>query len=208
MQTARIIAAIGASGSGKSLWAKREFLTPKPDRLMIFDYKREHVGSSVVTTIEALIAVVRRTSFDVVFQPSYGGRECVRQFDLFCAIALEAGNCTVLVEELGIVTKPQFAPENWKRLCITGRSYKTTAGLASTMVVIATAQRPAMIDKDFLANCTLIHCGRVQFAPCAKVMIQMLGGEVTAEQLLQLADLEYVERDVLKRVNERGKIVI
>lgn len=200
-----IVAAIGASGSGKSLWVKQTFLSPAPERLIIFDYKREHVQETVIQgSIQNLIAAVRKPRFRVVFQPSFDAKQLAYQFNVFCAAALEAGNATVLVEELGVVTRPNFAPEQWKRLCVTGRQYRTTQGVLSHMRVIATAQRPAMIDKDFFGNCTLVHAGRLQMGPDVKVMQDVLD---TDQDLSKLKDLEFIERDVLKGENRTGKLV-
>jgi hypothetical protein len=176
-----------------------------PARIAIWDYKREHgKRGKVFTDLVGFFQALDKPTFRAIFQPSYDAKELARQFDKFCLGVLEAGNCTVLVEELGMVTKPNFAPAAWRRLCVTGRSYKTTQGTQSSMVIIATAQRPQMIDKDFLDNATKVHCGRLNAGAAVKTMAQVI--DVPVNEISKLLDLEWIEKDAITQNITRGKL--
>jgi hypothetical protein len=119
-----------------------------------------------------------------------------RQFDWFCRAAYDLGRCTILVEELAFVTRPSYAPPAWSMMTCTGRH----EGLA----IIGTSQRPAQIDKNFLGNATLVHCGRLNYQEDAQVMAKVLWAPLT--DILALADLEFIERDVRTQKNTRGRV--
>jgi hypothetical protein len=126
------------------------------------------------------------------------------QFERFCRALLEVGNATILVEELSMVTRANYAPESWRAMCLTGREYKTSAGVASQLRIVATAQRPAQIDKDFLDNCTLIHCGRLNPGQGAKTIALFTRQSVAAIEAMK--DLEFVEFDALTQQVTTGKL--
>jgi hypothetical protein len=129
-----------------------------------------------------------------VFQPSHNDtptKICGRrisisewQFELWCQAVYEARNVTAIVEELAFVTKASSAPAPWRRLSLLGRHQGVS--------IIGTSQRPASIDKDFLANADLVHCGRLAYKPDADKAAMVLG--VDADELLRLPDLAFIER--------------
>lgn len=189
--TASIEAILGASGSGKSAYVKQRLKREKPLRLLIWDPLREYAGFGTITdTVGALLdgitAHCKAGNFRLVFQPSSDEQQRVKQFDLFCAIALAVGRLTLIVEELRFVTRPSAAPLNWARCTMTGRH----VGLS----VVGTSQRPASIDKDFLGNCTLIHTGRLVYPVDIKNVADAMGIEpVLIEALKPLA---WIEKDM------------
>jgi hypothetical protein len=199
---ARIWAVIGASGSGKSAFVKTALLKPKAsrDRLIVWDYMREYGGLTAhqVTDIPSLVELVKAKRFAVAFQPSFDARQRAREFDHFCRIGYALGDCTMVVEELAFVTMPSFAPPAWSMVTCTGRHKGLT--------VIGCSQRPAQIDKNFLGNCSTVHCGRLNDANDVRVMARCLG--VEEGELRQLAPLAWVERDMATGGIRRGQVKI
>jgi hypothetical protein len=188
-----IVAVLGARGTGKSAWVQKQLERSRPKRLVVWDYMQEYSGGS--GDLAACIRALSSSSFRVVFHPSHDDRPVKRpsgerssisevQFALFCQAAYEARNCTVVVEELAFVTKASSAPAPWRRLSLLGRHQGVS--------IIGTSQRPASIDKDFLANADLVHCGRLAYKPDADKAAMVLG--VDADELLRLPDLAYIER--------------
>ncbi len=194
---ANITAVLGSSGSGKSTFIKRALARPKPGRLLIWDPMREYGAfGETVATLGDLVAAMKRAKFRLVFTPSADPKLMGRQFDLFCRAALAAGNLTLVVEELRFVTTPSRAPLGWAQVTLTGRH----AGLT----VYGASQRPASIDKDFLGNATMVHCGCLtydeDFAAVAKVM------RLPKADLAALKPLEWVEFDQKTRLHRRGTL--
>lgn len=187
---ADLTAVIGASGSGKSLWVKQA-LRRRPSRLLVWDPMREYDHlATPVTEVSHLIAqlsiVGTAGGFCLVFQPSGVPRIAARQFDVICAAALAVTRCTFIAEELAGVTKPGSSPPGWLRVVTQGRH----AGLR----VIGTTQRPALVDKTFLDNATVIRCGRLNTPAARRFMADML--DVPAEDLAALKPLEWLSRDM------------
>lgn len=197
----RIVAVIGASGSGKSATVKTDLLTAAARRrLLVWDYMREYgplVDSSVDVTAP-LVEACRGKRFAVAMQPSFDGKIRARQFDLFCRLGYALGDCTLLVEELAFVTTASFAPPAWSMVSCTGRH--------QGMSVIGCSQRPAQIDKNFLGNCSAVRCFRLNDRNDLRVMGNVLG--VAEGELRALPQLEWIERDMVTGKTRRGRVDI
>lgn len=169
---AKIIAVIGASGTGKSSYIKGELLV-KYSRLLIWsplektdNYAAFCNGQVITGKITELVKAVKDGAKAIVYVPIGDDKAVKKQFDFFCRIVWELEGATVLVEELSRVTMPSWAPPAWKNL--------STAGRHQGLTIIGTSQRPAQIDKDFLGNCTEVRCYRVNYDTDAKVMADAL----------------------------------
>jgi hypothetical protein len=187
MKEARIIAVLGGTGSGKTWRVKNVHLKPKPARLVIWDFKRDPQfnGYAQVVTAAGLVDALARKSFSVRFQPSFDAVKRAEQFDWFCELVHHFGNMTVWVEELAQVTKPNWAPGNWSMVVLTGREYGGADGEDKHLEVVATSQRPAGVDKDFLGNATLIECGVLEFERDMRAAAVCLRTKADAVQLLR-----------------------
>jgi hypothetical protein len=170
---AKIIAVIGASGTGKSSFIKGELLR-KYRRLIIWsplektDKYASFFGGIVVNgRISEFVAKIKGTDKAIIYVPTGSDSDIKKQFDLFCRVVWTQEGATVLVEELSRVTMASWSPQAWKNL--------STAGRHQGLTLIGTSQRPATIDKDFLGNCTEIRCYRVNYDNDAKVMSDSLG---------------------------------
>jgi hypothetical protein len=161
----------------------------------------EHAGLARYVTLPDMVAHVaqagRTGPLALAFHPSIDPRIRARQFDLFCELCIRAGSLTMIVEELRFVTRPSWAPVPWQRCILTGRK--------SGLRIIATSQRPAHIDKDFLGNATLIHAGCLGYREdVATVASEM---RLDAPELEALAPLAWVEFDRKTRLYRRGRII-
>ncbi|WP_162888647.1 hypothetical protein [Dechloromonas sp. HYN0024] len=169
-----------------------------PRRLMIFDPLKEYGEfGEVVTSLAATYAKAKASTFALVFQPILADQIIKAQFDGFCDIAYEAGNCTVICEELSLVTTPSKAPPAWSKITLTGRHKK--------MRVFGLSQRPASIDKNFFSNATKVRCGRLNYASDIKVLSNVLGVEPAKVQ--SLLPLDFIERDMATGKISAGKLI-
>lgn len=123
------------------------------------------------------------------------------QFDRFCAVALAVaqwkGQCTVVTDELHLVTDAGDAPPHWLELVQTGRGFGVH--------LLAGSIRPQSIDMDFRTNMTYLRAGRLnEEADCRRVATALM---IDWREIAQLPQLEYFERDLLAGTPaQRGKI--
>lgn len=135
--------------------------------------------------------VKEKGAFRANLRPSWDAGVRSGEFDRFCRVAMAIKNCTVIVEELHMVTSPAHAPPAWQRLSCMGRAYGVR--------IIGTSQRPQHIDKDFLGNATAIHCFRVNDEAAQKTMARALN--------VPLADVQGLPNyKLILRDNTTGKI--
>jgi len=187
-----VFAVIGATGSGKTAYLKQLLAARKPARVLYWDFKRRDFQNDgpVFTRMRELVEFLtpligdRDAPLCAVFNPSLDPRVRALEFNAWCHLALMLGKLTVVVEELRFVTAPSRAPEAWSLLVMTGRDLDLT--------VIASTQRPAHIDKDFLGNSTVVHCGRLEYPEDRDAVAKVL--QIRSEDLAGLQDLDYVHR--------------
>jgi hypothetical protein len=200
---ASIVAAIGASGSGKSLWIKRQLEAGRPRRLLIWDPQAEYGDHGQIFTdraalADACIAAGPRGQLAAVYRPGNRLSDYPTRFDWFCRLAYAWRNCTLVAEELGDVTKPGWAPDGWGLV--------TRKGRHAGMKLIGAAQRPAVIDKTFFGLATLIHCGRLNYAGDVKVMADVL--QIAGDDITGMKPLEWIERNMQTGQTRRGTLTL
>lgn len=185
---AEIVAVMGATGAGKSLYIKGRIKREKPARLLIFDPEGEYEGfGREVSSMGDLVKLLKKVGagpFRFVFRPADDLAAAKKQFDLFCSIAFAAKNLWLIAEELKFWTSPSYAPPGWSKVNLRGRKHGLT--------VIGASQRPASIDKDFLGNATLVRAGRMNYEEDARAVAKVLG--VAPDEIMGLQPLEYIER--------------
>jgi len=161
---ADIIALFGGSGSGKSFLARK--ITKNDKRLLIFDVMGEY-GDHAKTahSMSQMVQMMKKSSFRIAFQPRFA--TLAQDFAAFCRISYLAGNLRVLVEELNTVTEANRAPPDWRNI--------TSRGRHRGMHVIGISQRPAGVDKDFIANATQGAAGRLRYEADQKALMPVLG---------------------------------
>ena len=179
-----VIAALGARGSGKSAWVRQYLSKARPARLVVWDYMHEYPQRAVYSLPE-LLQLMAAPRWELAYRPNPGRRDA--EFELLCRAVRAARRCTLVVEELAFVTTASRAPPVWRELTLLGRH--TTHAEAS---IIGISQRPASIDKDFLACADVIHCGRLANLPDARAVASYVGCD--PRELTTLPDLHYIER--------------
>jgi hypothetical protein len=166
----------------------------------VFDPKHEYAAGIVGDFSEHafLICVDRMADGHVpvkwaVLRPTFDHELRIRQFDRFCkvglSIARHKGGCIIVVDELHTVTDSARGrvPAGWLELVNTGRAWGVH--------ILAASIRPQSIDMDFRSNLTYIRAGRLgERADCERVASKMM---IDWEELAQLPNLEYYERDML-----------
>ncbi len=192
---ANIVAVMGGSGSGKSTFIKREIERLKPKRLMVFDVMHEYSDKGQpIKLCSELAQMAKAKQFRLVFQPS--SQNMQQQFNFFCKLAFEIGNCLIVVEELNRVTEATKAPPNWQDC--------TSRGRHKGLMIYGASQRPAGVDKDFFSNATKIRTGRLNFAADIKTLANVL--QVASNEIEQLKPLEFIERDMNTGEKQKGAI--
>lgn len=195
------IAAFGARGTGKTAWIKQQLASIRPARLMIWDYKHDHSlrdTGKPFSEWPRFVAECKKPTFAARYlvHPDFDPHE---QFAAFCELAWREGNLTMFVDELGEVTKANKAPGAWRKCVNVGRSYDNGKKALS---IFGANQRPAEVDKSFLANCDVIHTGRLGDVADAKRFAASWG--IDAAELVNLPDLHWVEKRADKAEISRG----
>lgn len=194
-----VIAALGGRGSGKSAWVKQLPAVLKARRLLVWDFMREYAGQvdQVLHSLPECIRAMGAPAWRIAYQPDPSRKTF--EFERLCMAVKAAKRCTFVAEELAFVTTPSKAPPMWRELCLLGRHVTHAES-----TIIGISQRPASIDKDFLACCDVIHCGRLAYNADARAVAPYLGADW--RELTQLADLHYIEKEAGRPDPVRGKL--
>jgi hypothetical protein len=204
-----IEAYIGMTGSGKGVSIEGRLKELKPSRLLIWDPRGEYESQAreFGNLGELVAAVVKAGAGGFKARYVHGGKVPIdKAFGLVCALAFRAGDLVFLAEELAEVTKPSWAPDQWRK-CI-------TQGRHRSMHVIGATQRPALIDKTFLGNCTRVRCCMVGYEDDARAMAKELRCDQGLIEGLHTAEegegvrIQYVERIRRPPALFAGEIVI
>lgn len=189
------IAAFGARGTGKTAWIKQLIAREKPARLLVWDFKHdpslnEGMGEAV-TDLGAVARGAEAARFKLRYMVDHN-KDITAQFDLFCRIAWAAGDLTLFVDELPEVTKANRAPPAWRKCVNVGREYRGNDGKIRRLTIIGAGQRPAECDKSFIANCDVIHTGRLGDMGDAKRIASAWG--LDPAELATMPDLQWIEK--------------
>lgn len=188
---ARIWAVIGASGTGKGLWAKSQLRQIRPPRFVAWDFMDEYQEfGRQVTTLEGIRAAMLKAPGDkplaVRYVPRGAGDKAVRrEFEVLCELVYAWGNCVFVAEELANVTTPGWAPAAWRKM--------TTSGRHARVHIIGMTQTPALVDKTFLGNCTLAHVSALREHPHRMYVAQKL--DISVAEVAELQKFQWIERD-------------
>jgi hypothetical protein len=201
MTKALTIAAFGARGTGKTAWVCQVIDKAKPKRLMVWDYKSDDslVGvGKPYTEWKDFATACQAPRFAARYLVS-NDHKLAPQFEAFCALAWRMGNVLIFVDELSEVTQANRAPPTWKKVVNVGRSYDNGT---KSIAIIGASQRPAEVDKSFLANCDIVHTGRLGDVNDAKRFAMSWG--IHASELVNLPDLSWIEKRADSAQIQRG----
>jgi hypothetical protein len=205
----KIEAYIGASGSGKGVSINRRLKELKPSRLLIWDPRDEYGKfAPAAPSLPHLVGAFKHAKGGPCRQRYVAGAGMALEeaFGLVSNIAFEAGNLVFVAEELSDVTSASRAPPAWRRVITQGRH----RGLH----IIGAAQRPALIDKTLLGNCTLIRCFTLRYDEDRKAMARAL--DLSLPEVAKLATMhatsktkiDYIEKDFRAGTCHAGSIVL
>lgn len=148
-----IEAYIGASGSGKGVSINARLRELQPARMVIWDprdeYGKQARAVHSIGTLARDLKAAGAGPIRVRYVPG-AAVKLADAFTLVCQAVFAFGNCVFVAEELSDVTTPSHAPPAWRRI--------TTQGRHRGLHVMGAAQRPTLIDKTFLGNCTRVRC--------------------------------------------------
>ena len=190
-KSARIVAVIGATGSGKTEWIRQQIRRGKPRRLVVWDPKPTSnyaefgpTFTSLAELASAMLDAGPRGELRAIYRPGTDMTKFPAKFDKLCMMAFAWKNCTLVGEELAHTTKSGYAPAGWMQ-CV-------TLGREEGMIIFGATQRPALCDKTFLSNASMVHCGRLQATSDRKVMADIL--DCPPADLVTLKPMEFIER--------------
>jgi hypothetical protein len=207
---ARIIGVMAASGSGKGLWLKQWLRDENPQRLVVWDFKNEYqefTGERKNAKCSNTLADVRKAMIAagegplrIRYRPrtiAGGDKGMRKEFEALCTLVQAWEHCVFLVEELSNVTQPGWAPPAWRMM--------TTGGRHEGITIIGVSQSPALIDKTFLSNCTLIHVGQLHEHAHRNAVEKSM--DVHPGELADLVQFQWVEKHRQSGTFEAGVIV-
>lgn len=194
---ARIWGVIGASGSGKGLWIKQQLREARAPRLVVWDFKNEYqefTGERPKAPARATLREVKARMVEagadgplcIRYSPRGAGEKKMRaEFEALCELVYAWECCTFVAEELANVTTPGWAPASWRKM--------TTSGRHAQIHIIGATQTPALVDKSFLGNCTLIHCGPLREHQHREAVARSM--DIDAGRIARLVKLQWLEKD-------------
>ncbi len=187
---AKIWAVIGASGVGKGVWAKQKLRELKPARLVAWDFMNEYGEfARQVHSLEGVRQAMLKAGagpLRVRYVPRGAGERALRkEFEVLCELVYAWGHCVFIAEELANVTTPGWAPSAWRKM--------TTSGRHAAVHIIGFTQTPALVDKTFLGNATLVHVCALRERAHRQYVANSIDCDVA--EVTELQRFHYIERD-------------
>lgn len=200
---AKIWAVIGASGTGKGLWVKSQLKAAKPPRFVAWDFKDEYGDFAPrFTSLEQIRKAMIKAGTGPLkarYVPTGAGEKALRrEFELLCELVYAFGHCVYVAEELANVTTPGWAPAAWRKM--------TTSGRHEAIHIIGCTQNPALVDKTFLGNCTLVHVCALREHPHRAYVAKSIDCDIA--DITALQKFEYWERDYEAGTLQKGRIAV
>jgi hypothetical protein len=202
-QDAKFTAILGATGCGKTTELKKRLAKIPKKRLRrtfvwspkekIDNYQSLFHGSVYVRSAGEVLAALKKAraesggGFHLVFVPTLNRKKDTAMFDIVCRMLMAVGNLVLIVDELHTVTLPSWSPDGWANVNFMGRGF----GLE----VFGLSQRPASVDKDFLANLSGLHVGRMSEHADAMVCAKKLGVHVS--EVAALTGYQAIQKNML-----------
>ncbi len=101
-----------------------------------------------------------------------------------------------VAEELSNVTTPAWAPPAWRKM--------STSGRHQAIQLIGVTQNPALIDKTYLSNCTLVHVSGLRNNNHREYVAREI--DCPVERITALEPFQYIERDHVARELRFGTV--
>lgn len=164
------IAIIGRSGCGKSYLGK--MIQKIYPRVVIIDSLNEYPATPTdITTFDQFASFIREADdlvrFTRVIRFHIDEKNSLEIFELYMRALYELGDVMIVIEETQDYCSPNKIGHFFKKTLTSGRH----RGLA----FIFTTQRPALISKTVLAQCTHVFVGNLIDHNDSDVMAKMMG---------------------------------
>ncbi|HWP19768.1 MAG TPA: hypothetical protein VNO84_11615 [Burkholderiaceae bacterium] len=187
---ARIWGVVGASGTGKGVWIKQKLREDNPPRLIAWDFKAEYgefaKQAPTLDAVRRAMIAAGNGPLRMRYVPRGAGEKALRaEFEALCELVYAFGHCTFIAEELANVTTPGWAPAAWRKM--------TTSGRHEAVHIIGATQSPALVDKSFLGNCTLIHCCALREHLHRVAVARSM--DIDPGRIAALVKLQWIEKD-------------
>lgn len=194
---------LGASGTGKGVWAKPKLRELNAPRMVFWDFMNEYQeftgerqakgntkGAPAKATLAQIRAAMIAAGDDGPLRIRYAPKgttekQIRKEFEALCDLVYAWENCVFVAEELANVTTPGWAPPSWRKMCTSGRHQRVH--------IVGFSQTPALIDKTFLGNCTLIHCSALREHPHRKAVALKM--DIDQRRIDLLEKFQYIEKD-------------
>lgn len=139
----RVVAVLGASGSGKTTYMRG--LIEGRDRVILMDPTRDKGfadwGVHVETFAELVDKATRAERFRVVWSAP---PQTALSLDAASHLARQLEDCTLAIDELHLYCTKQLIPPTFAYLCLVGRHEGVS--------IVGTTQRPALVHNNFLSQ--------------------------------------------------------
>ena len=180
-------AILAASEMGKGVWLKQRLRETAPPKLLIWDTNDEYQDHARrVHSLTEMLRAMAAPTYSIRFVPeAKKQRDLVELFESWCTVAFAAVGGTIVVEELGDVTSPSFAPPKWKALNTKGRHHQG-------LTLYWCSQSPAFVDKASMGNATHMHVGYLG-EPRHRQAAAAHMGPTTPEEIDALVQGEFIE---------------
>jgi ABC-type dipeptide/oligopeptide/nickel transport system ATPase component len=201
---ADIVAVMGATGSGKSSTIRAALAADDGPRRLIYDPGDDYgdfgdICPSIQVVYDRMVKA-GAGPFRLVFRPPFDLVRARAEFSRFCLIAYcvcaERGDVLIVVDELGDVTLPNWAPPGWAQLIRKGRKHGAR--------IIAASQRPASIEKSIWSMATVVQSGRLNYLDDARTVARVL--MVDPLEVVALPQLAWIRRSIYEPAVVRGRI--
>jgi ABC-type dipeptide/oligopeptide/nickel transport system ATPase component len=184
---------IGASGCGKSYLGR--IVQKSFNRIVCFDIMNEyHVKDDfVINNFQEYSQMIRRIenenlkSFFYVVKFSIDDDHEMMEMFLNQALRLNfhVGNMTTVIEEVQEYCDPYNIPKYVRKSMLMGRHHELS--------FVMTSQRPALLNKTIISQCTHIFCGRLVDKNDLKYVSAFLGRD--SKELSSLSKGEFLWYD-------------
>jgi hypothetical protein len=186
----QIWAVVGASGTGKGLWVKQELRRLAPARFVAWDFKNEYqeFGQQVQTLGKLRTAMIAAGTGPGRFRyvcRGAGEKNLRREFEALCELVYAWEHCVFVAEELANVTTPGWAPASWRKM--------TTSGRHAGVHIIGATQTPALVDKTFLGNATMVHCCALREFQHRQAVARSM--DIDEARIAGLVKFQWLEKD-------------
>lgn len=189
---------MGQRGCGKSYLAKNwQLLWPR--RVIIDSLNEYRDGGLIVHNFDDFADSLLhfhqtgQKEFTLIFQFDFEARNKEQIFEEILKLCYYLGNILVVVEEVQIYASVHNLPWRLENALLTGRH--------QNLALLFTSQRPGMVNKTIISQCSHVFVGRINEGNDLKYLKNILGDD--AEKLKSLADRRflYFSKDGIQEIS-------